>query len=112
VPAGAATVEATPVTAGNGNAHGRDKKDRNGHGGGKADAEYDSFDQLVDGVRNGKASGHARRDEHVEKAKGRYQEALSKSRGHRTAGVEEDGEVPPFRAEGNQGIDRARLARA
>ena len=79
---------------GNGNAHGHDKNDRNGHGGrGKSDAEYDSFDQLVDSVRNGKSLGHARRDEHVEKAKERYQQAASRGRGHQTAGVDEEGEV-------------------
>lgn len=76
---------------GNGNAFGHDGNDRNGHG--RPDAEYDSFDQLVDGVRNGNAFGHARRDEHVEKAQERYQEAVSRGRGHQAAGVDEDGAV-------------------
>lgn len=64
-------------TGGRGHGYGHDK---NGGGHGRGDAEYDSFGAWVDDVRAGKAFGH---DEHVEKAKERYQAAVSKDRGHK-----------------------------
>jgi hypothetical protein len=76
---------------GNGHAYGHDK---NGGGQGRnGEAEYNSFGDWVDDMRGGKAFGHARRDEHVEQAKGRYQEALGKARGDQSADLDENGEV-------------------
>jgi hypothetical protein len=77
-------------TGGRGHAYGHDK---NGGGHGHGNAEYDSFGAWLDGVHTGMAYGHDRRDEHVEKAKERYQEAVSKDRGPRTGDIDKNREV-------------------
>ena len=66
---------------GQGHAYGRDKSGSD-HGRGQGNAEYDDFGAWVGDLSNGKAFGHARRDEHVEKAKERYEGAVSRGRGH------------------------------
>jgi hypothetical protein len=76
-------------SGGRGHANGHDK-DGSGHG--RGDAEYDSFGAWVDDVRTGNAFGHDRQDEHVEKAKERYQTAVSKDRGHK-ADIDKNHEV-------------------
>ncbi|HZA66395.1 MAG TPA: hypothetical protein VE592_05565 [Geminicoccaceae bacterium] len=76
---------------GHGHAYGHDKN--GGEHGRKGEAEYDSFGAWVDDVRAGKAFGHDRRDEHVEKAKERYQEAISKSRGQEKANIDKNHDV-------------------
>lgn len=77
-------------SGGRGHADGHDK---NGSGHGRGDAEYDSFGAWVDDVRAGKAFGHDRQDGHVEKAKERYQGAVSKDRGHQKADIDKNHEV-------------------
>ena len=70
-----------------GHAYGHDQRGRD-HGRGHRDSHYQGFGAWVDDVRSGRAFGHERRDAQVDKAKTRYQEALGKARGHRTASLD------------------------
>ena len=77
---------------GRGHAYGHDKSGVE-HGR-KGDAGYDHLGGWVDDVRAGKAFGHDRRDQHVERAKERYQEAIRKGgRGHESGDIDKNHEV-------------------
>jgi len=94
-----------------GHAYGHDQRGRD-HGRARGDARYQGLGAWVDDARNGRAFGHQRRDAHVEKARGRYQDATSQARGHRTASLDAAGIAHRFSPrETRQLIERGWRAR-